>query len=551
MSMLGAKSVMLWSGGRTKDGRPAGEPFDAAVIQAHDIDGDHYHDSDDYEIDNLDDDGLWRADNVELVSVGIDIGSSGTQVVFSRIALQRLRDRLTSRYYVISREQLYQSPITLTPYAAGNRIDQAVLGSVIDDAYQAAGLTHDSVDTGAVILTGEALRRENAEGIADLLAARGGQFVCTMAGHHIEAMLAAYGSGAAWMSNERAMRILNIDIGGGTTKFALIEQGRVLATAAIHVGGRLHVFDEAGALVRLEPAGQALAAKAGMDWQLGQGISDDEADRLADWMARAIVAALGDGTLPDAIGDLFLTERLPSIDEVGGIIFSGGVSEYVYDRESASFNDMGQRLGRKLRDLIAEGRLPKPVLTGGTGIRATALGVSEYSVQLSGNTIYVSNPLEVLPRRNLRVVRPDYDFPDVVEPAAVAASIERHLAKHDLVGRDDEIALAFHWHGLPSYARIAGFADGLILGLRAQIDRGDTICVVLDGDIARTLGKILHEERALDSGILVVDGISLSDLDYIDIGNIRSLSRTVPITVKSLLFGQDPRGAENLRKEVN
>jgi ethanolamine utilization protein EutA len=518
----------------------------------HDIDGDHYHDSDEYGLDHdIEEDGLWRADNVELISVGIDIGSSGTQVVFSRIGLQRLRDQLTSRYFVISREQLYQSPVTLTPYIAGNLIDQAVLGAVIDDAYRHAGLTHETVDTGAVILTGEALRRENSAGIATILADRGGQFVCTMAGHHIEAMLAAYGSGAAWISNDQNKRILNIDIGGGTTKFALIEKGKVLATAAIHIGGRLHVFDENRALVRLEPAGRALAAEAGMAWDLGTVVSDDEADRLADWMADAIIRALRDGALPDAVGNLFLTDRLPSIEAVDAIIFSGGVSEYIYGRESRSFNDMGQLLGYKLRRLIDAGNVPKPVLPGGTGIRATALGVSEYSVQLSGNTIYISEPAAVLPRRNLRVVQPDYAFPDLVDPEAIAASIERHLVKHDLVGSAEGIALAFHWHGLPTYARIAAFARGLTLGLKTMLDRGQALYIILDGDIALTLGQILHQEQHVESGLLIVDGIYLSDLDYIDLGKMRLPSRTVPITVKSLLFGQDPRGVENLKKEMH
>jgi ethanolamine utilization protein EutA len=224
-------------------------------VFSHEYGEDHYHDHDDYALDhNPEEDGLWQADNVELISVGIDIGSSGTQVVFSRIMLQRSGGSLSSRYFVVSREQLYQSPVSLTPYAAGLLIDKAALGQMIDTAYGEAGIAPSQVDTGAVILTGEALRRENAHNIADILAVHGGNFVCTMAGHHIEAMLAAYGSGAAWASNAQHKRILNIDIGGGTTKFALIEAGRVTATAALHIGGRLHVFDSAGRLTRLELA---------------------------------------------------------------------------------------------------------------------------------------------------------------------------------------------------------------------------------------------------------------------------------------------------------
>src|SRR6185312_6065749 len=188
------------------------------VIRAHDIGDEHFHDEDDYSLDHDPrDNGLWLSDTVDLVSVGIDIGSAGTQIVFSRIRLQRQGDRLSSRYHVVAREQLYQSPVSLTPYAEGLLIDRDALARIIADAYRAADILPENVDTGAVILTGEALRRSNSQNIATLLAEYGGDFVCTMAGHHIEAMLAAYGSGAAWVSNQLGQRILNIDIGGGTT----------------------------------------------------------------------------------------------------------------------------------------------------------------------------------------------------------------------------------------------------------------------------------------------------------------------------------------------
>ena len=143
---------------------------------------------------------IWLQDHVTLVSVGIDIGSAGTQVIFSRINLRRYGEDLTSRYYVVSRETLYQSPVALTPYSSEERIDDAALGKIIDEAYAGAGLHPDQIDTGAVILTGEALRRENAEGIAELLSEQGGEFVCATAGHHMESMLAAYGSGASQAS---------------------------------------------------------------------------------------------------------------------------------------------------------------------------------------------------------------------------------------------------------------------------------------------------------------------------------------------------------------
>src|SRR3954454_1164179 len=233
-------------------------------VHEHDGDADHDHDHFEFDADGpLEDNPIWIQDHVTLVTVGIDIGSSGTQVIFSRINLRRYGEDLTSRYYVVSRETLYQSPVALTPYSSEERIDDRGLGKIIDDAYAGAGLHPDNIDTGAVILTGEALRRENAEGIAKILSEQGGEFVCATAGHHMESMLAAYGSGAARVSHDEGKRVLNIDIGGAPTKLPLVEGGKVTATAAVHIGGRLQVVDETQKIVRLDPAGQHHAERAG------------------------------------------------------------------------------------------------------------------------------------------------------------------------------------------------------------------------------------------------------------------------------------------------
>ena len=179
------------------------------------------------------------------------------------------------------------------------------------------------------------------------------------------------------------------------------------------------------------------------------------------------------------------------------------------------------------------------MLPAGTGIRATALGLSEYSVQLSGNTIFVSDADAVLPRRNLRVVRPPCPLPAVIEPQDVAAAIAAHLAKYGPEDPNEEIALAFEWRGLPTYTRIFAFASGIARGLGEMVDGTRLVAIVLDGDIARTLGQILRAELYVRAPLLVVDGVQLSDFDFIDFGRMRQPSRTVPVTIKSLLFSKE------------
>jgi ethanolamine utilization protein EutA len=501
------------------------------------------HDHDDFESQGpLEENPIWIQDHVSLTSVGIDIGSSGTQVIFSQLNLRRLGEDLSSRYFVVSRETLFQSPVALTPYKNEQRIDQIALGSIIDDAYNSAGIGPENVDIGAVILTGEALRRENAEAIAGIVAERAGDFVCAAAGHHMEAMLAAFGSGAARVSADAGQRLLNIDIGGGTTKLAVIESGRVVATAAFHVGGRLQVVDGAQRIVRLDPAGRHLAARAGFSWSLGDVIESAALDALAESMAAAVVCAVCEAAPPADIQDLYLTDRLPDVGTIDGVMFSGGVAEYIYGRESRDFGDLGRRLGAALRRRLEAGEFPWTWLPAKECIRATALGASEYSVQLTGNTIYISHHGALLPRRNLQVLKPPCEFPAAIDPQNVAEAIQRHLTLFDLAGESREFALAFQWRGEPSYERIVAFARGIVAGLARTIALKQPLYLILDGDLAQILGGVLRDDLGVESQVLVIDGIVLVDFDYIDLGRIRLPSHTVPVTVKSLLFKDIPKG---------
>jgi len=511
-------------------------------VHSHDEgDFDHDHDHDDVGDYDLEHDSLWLADHIQLVSVGIDIGSSGTQVIFSRVYMRRLAEDLTSRYYVVKRETLHQSPVALTPYQSEERIDERAVGDIIDEAYQQAGIHPDNIDTGAVILTGEALRRDNAKAIADVLAEMGGEFVCATAGHHMESLLAAYGSGAARASHDLQRPVLNVDIGGGTTKLALVENGRVVHTAAIHIGGRLAVVEN-GKLTRLDPAGQQLARNAGVEWQLNGAATEEQLTRVTEWMADALVRTLTEWPTPSPIDALWLTEPLEPVEGIAGVMFSGGVGEYVYGRESRDFGDLGRRLGEAIRKRLEAGRLPYPVLAAGECIRATAIGASEYSVQISGNTVYVSSPAELLPRKNLQVLQPDVELGETIDAARVSQAIRRHFQAFDLTEGDSEVALAFRWQGPPAYERIEALARGIVEALPMTLMNAKPVYLVLDGDIAHSLGALLKEDWAIASEVLVIDGVALWDFDYVDLGRVRMPSYTVPVTIKSLVFSEDPRG---------
>jgi ethanolamine utilization protein EutA len=209
--------------------------------------------------------------------------------------------------------------------------------------------------------------------------------------------------------------------------------------------------------------------------------------------------------------------------------------------ESRDFGDLGRRLGHAIRERLDAGRLPFPLLPAGECIRATALGASEYSVQLSGNTVYVSNPRDLLPRKNLQVIQPRVKLDDAVDSTAVSAAIRFHFEQFDLVEGDCEIALALRWRGTPSHARLAAFARGIVDALPRTLAAKHPLFIILDGDVAQTLGAILKRELHVASEVLVLDGISLWDFDYVDLGRVRMPSFTVPVTIKSLVFSEDPR----------
>jgi ethanolamine utilization protein EutA len=160
---------------------------------------------------------------------------------------------------------------------------------------------------------------------------------------------------------------------------------------------------------------------------------------------------------------------------------------------------------------------------------------------LSGNTIYISSQGELLPRRNLQVLQPQYACGERIDAGELTRAIRAHFKAFDLAEGEREAALALRWSGPPSYERIAAFALGIRQGLVNTIARGMPVYIMLDGDIAQTLGGILRDELNVKSEILAIDGVVLWDFDYVDLGRIRMPSQTVPVTVKSLVFKEDPR----------
>jgi len=479
---------------------------------------------------------IWKQDNVELTTVGVDVGSSTSHLMFSKVHLQRLAEGLSSRFVVVNRQVLWRSPILLTPYRPDYTIDADVLKEFFGNAYKEAELTPEDIDTGAVILTGEALKRNNSRAIADLFAEESGKFVCASAGHNLEALMAANGSGAVALSRQEHQTILNIDVGGGTIKLGLCHGGRLLSTSAFAVGGRLIAFDEKGRMTRIEGPAEEVAKDVGVKLTLGDVLTKEDRKKIVSRMVDVIVSYATREPNDDLCKALLLTENLPATPKIDGITFSGGVSEYIYRREEEDRGDLGRSIAHDLRHALAEKRIPEKVYDPGHGIRATVVGASQFTVQVSGNTIFLSDK-EKLPIRNVPVASLNIDLSEDFTSEEVTASINEALKRLDMTEGENQVAIALRWGGDPLHARLFALAEGICKGLPKTVNDPDLpVVVMMDGDAGRTLGNILVKELNVGGEVISVDNVQLRDFDFVDIGEFMPDTQVVPLIIKSLLF---------------
>jgi ethanolamine utilization protein EutA len=485
---------------------------------------------------------LEGEDEVVVLSVGVDIGSSTSHLVFSRIVLERL----DSRYVVSERETFYASDILLTPYSAENTIDAEALGAFIAKEYADAKVDPDEIDTGALILTGVAVQRKNARAIGELFAKQAGKLVAVSAGDSLETVMAAYGSGAVARSIRDECVVMNVDVGGGTSKIAVCAEGKVVDICAVDVGARLVCLDPDGRIVRVENAGWRYGRELGLDLKAGAMLTLDQGQAIAGLMADKLFEAMRGGA-PEVQGvSLLRTDPLGARGPAAQVQFSGGVSEFIYGNEANKFGDLGPLLAAEIRERVnSAGLRLAPSIE---GIRATVVGASQYTIQLSGSTIYVA-PMSALPLRNVPVIAPALPLGgDVIDPAAVAKATETMLKRLDLAGGEQPVAVFVPWQGSATFQRLDAFCRGVADGLSSVLAKGHPLVLAGDGDVGGLLGIHLHEEMKLKNPVVSIDGLELKEFDYIDIGTMLESSGAVPVVIKSLIFPGSAPAESNLKR---
>jgi ethanolamine utilization protein EutA len=478
---------------------------------------------------------MQEEETLRLISVGVDIGSSTSHLVFSRLELTLEG----SRYRVTRREVLNESEILLTPYVDETKIDVEALEAFINRQYKTAKIKRDEVDTGALILTGVAVRRRNARAIAELFAEEAGKFVAVSAGDGLEATMAAHGSGAVAHSQKISGVVLNIDVGGGTSKFAVCNNGKVQEVSAIDIGARLLAFDPDGAVVRIEEAGRKHAGWAGFSVELGQKIPQEKLQKMVGGMVDKLFAMLKPEAITEEIKGLIRLPPLTYRGEIDCVMFSGGVSEFIYNREKTTFGDLGPLIAQEIHQRMAD--LDLLVMEPAARIRATVIGASQYTVQVSGNTVFIS-PEDAVPVRNIAVVAPEFplDADDFTKEAVRDATLTA-LRRLDLTSGRQPAAVAFHWEGSATFFRLQAFCAGIVDGCKDILSKGHPLVLVNDGDIGGIVGLHFQEELKIQNPVISIDGIALNDFDFIDIGTLIPSSGSVPVVIKSLIFPVSPQ----------
>jgi ethanolamine utilization protein EutA len=470
----------------------------------------------------------------EVLSVGIDVGTTTTQVVFSHLLLHDVaRPGQVPRIQVDEKSVVHKGEVHPTPLSAPDLVDADALAALVRREYDAAGISPQSIETGAVIITGETARTKNAEAILQALSAEAGDFVVTIAGPNAEAQIAGRGSGAARWSTDHYEQVTCVDIGGGTSNAAVFKMGRHLCSSAIAVGGRQVEIDPSGQVTRIAPPGRSIIEDLGLDIKEGQHASLDQLGTICDVMADLVVD-LATGKEVRVGRGVQLTPPLQGTEASTSVFLTGGIGALYYEAvpvaslaDVARFGDVGPLLADSLRhnDRLQRLTVRRPPET----LRATVLGAAGQTVTLSGSTIWVARDL--LPLRNLPVVRPA--MPGRGGGPSFASAVHEALVRWDL--EDDVLAAIVV--DLPSelgYAALQAVADEMV----AYHDSGHSsrpLVLVLQQDYAQVLGQTIQTVRP-GLPLIVIDQVGLGEGDFIDIGLPVLDGRAVPLSIKTLVF---------------
>ena len=450
-----------------------------------------------------------------LRSVGLDVGTTSTQMIFSELTVEnRASGFAVPEMEIAQRKILYKSPVHFTPLLQGELVDADALRKIVDAEYERAGISKSDVDTGAVIITGETSRKENARAVLAALSDFAGDFVVATAGPDLESVLAARGAGAVEWSEMTGKRVLHMDIGGGTSNLAWIEEGKIQATGCLNVGGRLIKFDENRRVTYVSSVISELCKL-----KPGDPVTELDLQPVAELLTQALEMAAGLREPTELLEQLWTEEVGEKRAAVGGkdpvLSFSGGVADCIQrDLPWTEFGDMGPILGRTIRaSRLCQGEYR----LGDQTIRATVIGAGCHSAQLSGSTVFYRNV--TFPMKNLPVAKVEDGF----DPGKISETLTQQEA--------DRVVLALPGIQAPAYDQVKAMASAIAEGFGSQ-----PVIVALEQDMAKALGHALALVLPPDREILCIDNVRMDAQSYLDVG--APVGYALPIVVKTLILSR-------------
>ena len=445
--------------------------------------------------------------NKKLVSVGLDVGTTTTQLVVSYLQIENKSSLFAVPEMQISQRQIvYESPVYFTPLLGENLVNGEKIREIVEQEYASAGIDRKNIDTGAIIITGETSRKENARAVVAALSQYAGDFVVATAGPHLESVLAAKGAGADVYSAQTGKTVLHMDIGGGTTNLALISDGKIVATGCLNVGGRLVKFHEDGTVRYCSPALKSIA-----DLPVNGKISLAQLQNICEILASVLEMAAGQQSATALLSEFSTAEAgnpwLPpaKVDEIS---FSGGVAACIeQEYPSFAFGDIGPLLARSIRNSKL---WQMPHRLGKEAIRATVIGAGSHATQLSGSTVYYQNIS--FPLKNIPVVSSIHGLSNLDQHGILALSLPEHIR----------------------YSHISTLADEIASQWPAQ-----PIMIATESDMAKALGHALALRVAAEQSILCIDRVRLEEESYLDVGV--PVENAIPVVVKTLILNTQRR----------
>ncbi|AWE07230.1 ethanolamine utilization protein [Lysinibacillus sp. 2017] len=466
-----------------------------------------------------------------LISAGIDIGTSTTKIIISRLTIQNTAGQAhVPRFEIVDKEVLYQSPIFRTPLLDDVTIDVKKIEEIVFQQYKQAQIEPQQIQTGVVLITGETATKKNARELIHFISDAAGEFLVATAGPDLESILAAKGSGAVAHSKKTSKVVANIDIGGGTTNIAVLKHGEVIGTVTLHLGGRLieYVHNQ---VISMAPSIQRLLQQASIDYKIG----DSREVRTEQFIIQQMITSLNYVLCAEQRAEKIplLLGHVPNWQEpVQVISFSGGVAHCMYPRSDANcdtgrFDDLGKKIAEALMadETLAKFEWIEPVET----VRATVTGAGSQSTDVSGATIEVD--ASVLPIKNVPVLTVDFNKQSNQIMQAIEASMIQAVQLFDTENSGEPFALYLNNLPYMNFADIDQLAESIATSWPTK---NGIILLILEADYAKVLGQSLLLRKE-GRQIVCIDQIFVRTGDYIDIGNPLQAG-VVPVVVKTLAF---------------